>query len=218
MGLLPIPSPRFTQGASRVGIRRAAALYDKRLLPPSFTFAQGKPVHASCLLISIWKSKPNPSGQKQAAPPSGQKERGRCRTARAQHPLLRCSSPEHPLKTTHMQQGEGWTTSLARWRRRKNEGLQRDSLTPVCVSRFFWGSFWFTCSHFALPGPQHNPPKQRMKSPPPPRGATGMDIRGWNCEKPSVLHDTGSRVVPWLEAMCSTQQCTHNTTVSNQRT
>jgi len=39
MGLLPIPSPRFTQGASRAGIRRAAALYDKRLLPPSFTFA-----------------------------------------------------------------------------------------------------------------------------------------------------------------------------------
>ena len=33
MGLLPIPSPRFTQGASRAGIRRAAALYDKRLLP-----------------------------------------------------------------------------------------------------------------------------------------------------------------------------------------
>ena len=31
MGLLPIPSPRFTQGASRAGIRRAAALYDKRL-------------------------------------------------------------------------------------------------------------------------------------------------------------------------------------------
>ena len=28
MGLLPIPSPRFTQGASRAGIRRAAALYD----------------------------------------------------------------------------------------------------------------------------------------------------------------------------------------------
>ena len=43
MGLLPIPSPRFTQGASRAGIRRAAALYDKRLLPPSFTFAQRAP-------------------------------------------------------------------------------------------------------------------------------------------------------------------------------
>ena len=47
MGLLPIPSARFTQGASRAGIRRAAALYDKRLLPPSFTFAHRKPVHAS---------------------------------------------------------------------------------------------------------------------------------------------------------------------------
>ena len=47
MGLLPIPSPRFTQGASHAGIRRAAALYDKRLLPPSVTFALGKPVHAS---------------------------------------------------------------------------------------------------------------------------------------------------------------------------
>ena len=46
MGLLPIPSPRFIQGASRAGIRRAA-LYDKRLLPPSFTFAHRKPVHAS---------------------------------------------------------------------------------------------------------------------------------------------------------------------------
>ena len=41
MGLLPIPSPRFTQGASRAGIRRAAALYDKRLLPPSFTSFPG---------------------------------------------------------------------------------------------------------------------------------------------------------------------------------
>ena len=36
MGLLPIPSPTFTQGASRAGIGRAAALYDKWLLPPSF--------------------------------------------------------------------------------------------------------------------------------------------------------------------------------------
>ena len=32
MGLLPIPAPRLTQGASRAGFWRAAALYDKRLL------------------------------------------------------------------------------------------------------------------------------------------------------------------------------------------
>ena len=31
MGLLPIPAPRLTQGASRAGFWRAAALYDKRL-------------------------------------------------------------------------------------------------------------------------------------------------------------------------------------------
>ena len=31
MGLLPIPAPRLTQGASRTGFCRAAALYDKRL-------------------------------------------------------------------------------------------------------------------------------------------------------------------------------------------
>ena len=36
MGLLPIPTPRLTQGASRAGFWRAAALYDKRLPPPSF--------------------------------------------------------------------------------------------------------------------------------------------------------------------------------------
>ena len=36
MGLLPIPAPRLTQGASRAGFWRAAALYDKRLPPPSF--------------------------------------------------------------------------------------------------------------------------------------------------------------------------------------
>ena len=30
MGLLPIPAPRLTQGASRAGFWRAAALYDKR--------------------------------------------------------------------------------------------------------------------------------------------------------------------------------------------
>ena len=29
MGLLPIPAPRLTQGASRAGFWRAAALYDK---------------------------------------------------------------------------------------------------------------------------------------------------------------------------------------------
>jgi hypothetical protein len=32
MGLLPIPAPKLTQGASRAGFWRAAALYDKRLL------------------------------------------------------------------------------------------------------------------------------------------------------------------------------------------
>ena len=37
MGLLPIPAPRLTQGASRAGFWRAAALYDKRLPPPSFS-------------------------------------------------------------------------------------------------------------------------------------------------------------------------------------
>ena len=47
MGLLPIPSPRPTQGAGRAGNWRAAALYDKTLLPPSFKFPLGKPVHAS---------------------------------------------------------------------------------------------------------------------------------------------------------------------------
>ena len=31
MGLLPIPAPRLTQGASRAGVWRAAALYDKRI-------------------------------------------------------------------------------------------------------------------------------------------------------------------------------------------
>ena len=36
MGLPPIPAPKLTQGASRAGFWRAAALYDKRLLPPSF--------------------------------------------------------------------------------------------------------------------------------------------------------------------------------------
>ena len=36
MGLLPIPAPKLTQGASRAGFWRAAALYDKRLPPPSF--------------------------------------------------------------------------------------------------------------------------------------------------------------------------------------
>ena len=35
MGLLPIPAPKLTQGASRAGFWRAAALYDKRLPPPS---------------------------------------------------------------------------------------------------------------------------------------------------------------------------------------
>ena len=36
MGLLPIPAPKLTQGVSRAGFWRAAALYDKRLPPPSF--------------------------------------------------------------------------------------------------------------------------------------------------------------------------------------
>ena len=30
MGLLPIPAPKLTQGASRAGFWRAAALYDKK--------------------------------------------------------------------------------------------------------------------------------------------------------------------------------------------
>ena len=51
MGLLPIPAPRLTQGASRAGFWRAAALYDKRLLPPSFRSPHVRPVRASCGLI-----------------------------------------------------------------------------------------------------------------------------------------------------------------------
>ena len=47
MGLLPIPAPRRNQGASHAGIWRAAALYDKRLLPPSFKLHHVRPVHAS---------------------------------------------------------------------------------------------------------------------------------------------------------------------------
>ena len=47
MGLLPIPAPRLTQGASHAGFWRAAALYDKRLLPPSFRSPHVRPVHAS---------------------------------------------------------------------------------------------------------------------------------------------------------------------------
>ena len=47
MGLLPIPAPRLTQGASRADIWRAAALYDKRLLPPSVKLPHVRPVHAS---------------------------------------------------------------------------------------------------------------------------------------------------------------------------
>ena len=47
MGLLPILAPRLTQGASRAGIWRAAALYDKRLLPPPFRSPHVRPVHAS---------------------------------------------------------------------------------------------------------------------------------------------------------------------------
>ena len=46
MGLLPIPAPKLTQGASRAGVR-GAALYDKRLLPPSFRLPHVRPVHAS---------------------------------------------------------------------------------------------------------------------------------------------------------------------------
>ena len=45
MGLLPIPAPRLTQGASRAGFWRAAALYDKRLPPPSFRLPHVRPVH-----------------------------------------------------------------------------------------------------------------------------------------------------------------------------
>ena len=44
MGLLPIPAPKLTQGASRAGVWRAAALYDKRLLPPSFRLPHVRPV------------------------------------------------------------------------------------------------------------------------------------------------------------------------------
>ena len=47
MGLLPIPAPRLTQGASHAGFWRAAALYDKRLLPPSFRSSHVRPVRAS---------------------------------------------------------------------------------------------------------------------------------------------------------------------------
>ena len=47
MGLLPVPAPRLTQGASRAGTWRAAALYDKRLLPPPFRSPHVRPVHAS---------------------------------------------------------------------------------------------------------------------------------------------------------------------------
>ena len=47
MGLLPIPTPKLTQGASRAGFWRAAALYDKRLPPPSFRLPHVRPVHAS---------------------------------------------------------------------------------------------------------------------------------------------------------------------------
>ena len=42
MGLPPIPAPRLTQG-----FWRAAALYDKRLPPPSFRLPHVRPVHAS---------------------------------------------------------------------------------------------------------------------------------------------------------------------------
>ena len=47
MGLLPIPAPKLTQGASRAGFWRAAALYDKRLPPPSLRLPHVRPVHAS---------------------------------------------------------------------------------------------------------------------------------------------------------------------------
>ena len=47
MGLPPIPAPKLTQGASRAGFWRAAALYDKRLLPLSFRLPHVRPVHAS---------------------------------------------------------------------------------------------------------------------------------------------------------------------------
>ena len=47
MGLPPSPAPKLTQGASRAGFWRAAALYDKRLLPPSFRLPHVRPVHAS---------------------------------------------------------------------------------------------------------------------------------------------------------------------------
>ena len=47
MGLLPIPDPKLTQGASCAGFWRPAALYDKRLPPPSVRLPHVRPVHAS---------------------------------------------------------------------------------------------------------------------------------------------------------------------------
>ena len=55
MGLLPIPAPRLTQGASRAGFWRAAALYDKRLPPPSFRLPHVRPVHARVYCTTRWR-------------------------------------------------------------------------------------------------------------------------------------------------------------------
>ena len=53
MGLLPIPAPRLTQGASHAGFWRAAALYDKRLLPPSFVMPTQMNVHRDALCFMV---------------------------------------------------------------------------------------------------------------------------------------------------------------------
>ena len=39
-----------------------------------------------------------------------------------------------------------------------------------------------------------------------------------NCEKPNVLYDTWCRAVPSMQEIGSTQQCTNNSTLSNQQT
>ena len=46
-GFYPFQLPDSPKGASRAGFWRAAALYDKRLLPPSFKSPHVRPVHAS---------------------------------------------------------------------------------------------------------------------------------------------------------------------------
>ena len=61
MGLLPIPAPKLTQGASRAGFWRAAALYDKRLPPPSFMLPHVRPVHASWAPPRCWETEHPPA-------------------------------------------------------------------------------------------------------------------------------------------------------------